>query len=99
GLVDRLVERGSTAIWRQKDVDSFILDTDVQACIQQVAHFGRSINSVPDAFQLLGIGVRQPGLITTTVDSTIGRRIGLHVDSWDKLHPVDTARARNRLNI
>lgn len=41
--------------------------------------------------QLLSISVRSPGLCTTTIDPRSNCRIGLHVDSWDRL-PIDRRR-------
>lgn len=50
----------------------------------------------------LGCDVRAAGQCTTTVDPAVGRRIGLHVDSWDgwNFHAPASARPRRtRLNL
>lgn len=51
--------------------------------------------------QWLGVSSRPSGLTTSTLDGDIGRRIGLHIDSWDRL-PLslrDMARVRLCVNL
>jgi hypothetical protein len=51
--------------------------------------------------QWLGVSTRPSGLRTSTFDISIGRRIGMHLDSWDKT-PLDrrhTARTRLCINL
>jgi hypothetical protein len=47
--------------------------------------------------QWLGVSQRPSGLHTSTLDVTIGRRIGLHVDSWDHMPLGIRHLARTRL--
>ena len=51
--------------------------------------------------QWLGISSRPSGLRTSTIDSTCGRRIGLHLDSWDQapLRERDACRTRLCINL
>jgi hypothetical protein len=51
--------------------------------------------------QWLGVSRRPSGLRTSTFDSGIGRRIGLHLDSWDRI-PIqrrDASRIRLCINL
>jgi hypothetical protein len=48
--------------------------------------------------RVLGPTVRAPGMRTVTTNEA-GVRVGLHVDSWDTIHPAGVARNRICLNI
>ncbi len=60
----------------------------------------RSLFSTPRP-RILGISVISSGLITTTTDGASGRRIGLHLDSWDgrEYRARDLCRNRICLNL
>lgn len=49
--------------------------------------------------QWLGVSIRPSGLRTSTLDSSIGRRIGLHLDSWDRTPIQHRHASRIRLCI
>jgi len=45
------------------------------------------------------VSIRPSGLRTSTLDSSIGRRIGLHLDSWDRLPIQHRQASRIRLCV
>ncbi|WP_159037021.1 hypothetical protein [Streptomyces specialis] len=47
--------------------------------------------------QYLGHAQSPPGALTTTLNRATGRRIGLHIDNWDKLPCSTRHQARRRL--
>jgi hypothetical protein len=51
------------------------------------------------SISILGISVKAPGLLTVTVDQKKQRRIGLHLDVWDKLTLQQKSDARWRVNV
>jgi hypothetical protein len=62
----------------------------------------RSIADSPDDLSFLGREVRRPGQVTTTIDERMGKRVGMHLDSWDGWDPADLDarhRCRTRLSI
>ena len=53
----------------------------------------------PESVRILGVSVKNPKLITVTADPTKGLRLGLHLDSWDKLPLAQRTSARYCINI
>lgn len=98
-LLQPFVDAGVRDIEKQADVATLMKHPAVGDAIIDVTAFAQSLATNADGLKVQGIGVRVPGLTTTTVDTQRGVRIGLHVDSWDRSHPSDTARARTRLNL
>ncbi|MER5929401.1 hypothetical protein [Streptomyces sp. NPDC002054] len=49
--------------------------------------------------QYLGQALAKPDMLTTTDNYQDGRRIGLHLDNWDKLHYGEKATGRRRLAL
>lgn len=47
----------------------------------------------------LDVTMKAPGLPTVSVNDNTGRRVGLHVDSWDRAKAPNRALARNRINM
>jgi len=98
-LLEPLLANGVQGITKQSEADLFIRQPHLSDSLANILEFGKSLAVTPTGLKLQGMGVRPPGLITTTVDKERSVRIGLHMDSWDRLHPRETRRARNRLNI
>jgi hypothetical protein len=98
-LLEPFVHAGVHDIERQADVARLMRSPAIADAIGDVTAFARSLATNTDGLKVQGIGVRVPGLTTTTVDTQRKVRIGLHVDSWDRSHPSETARARTRLNL
>ncbi|MCY0947511.1 hypothetical protein [Streptomyces antarcticus] len=49
--------------------------------------------------QYLGLALAEPGVITNTDNYQDGRRIGLHLDNWDKLNYGQKRTGRRRLSL
>lgn len=53
----------------------------------------------PEEARVLGVSAGASGLLTATIDPRISRRIGLHVDDWDRKNDEKRGNARLRLCI
>jgi hypothetical protein len=93
---------------RMREISPFLASQTVADRFMATDHYasirdclGADVESVSsDGLpQILGISVRPPGLRTTTYNASLGKRIGLHVDSWDGLPHTRRPSARNRLCI
>jgi hypothetical protein len=50
-------------------------------------------------FELQGLAVQPPGLVTVTINDVLGAYIGLHVDSWDGTSVPQSGAARSRICV
>jgi hypothetical protein len=67
---------------------SLDISCDLGALVTELFRYAH-VRFVPSAF--LGVFVSPPGLTTITLDHQSGKRIGLHVDSWDKILEANIA--------
>ena len=64
-----------------------------------VEHTTTSYCTARTGLKIQGVAVRDRGQITTTIDPQKQARIGIHLDSWDRLPISQRGAARNRLNV
>jgi hypothetical protein len=98
-LVGRLTELGLAGVCNQRDAHLFCERHDVRRALNDLVECATRMVSRTEDMRVQGMSVRAPGLLTTTVDPSRDRRIGIHIDSWDRLSIPARAKARNRLNI
>jgi hypothetical protein len=79
------------------------LKTDYYSIIEKISTYLQSYLLFPDEISYLGIQKHRPGLLTSTVDSIRylpkHPRVGLHLDSWQKLPLRRRHLSRNRICI
>lgn len=75
-------------------------DTHPLAVPEQIgSEIAKLFAEAGSSWRLLGAISMPSGRLTSTVNSSTGKRLGLHVDSWSKLPPSERAVAPNRLCV
>lgn len=98
-LLDGLRELGVTRLESRSDAVEFEKRADVTALLARLSEALRSRHSGPDSPRDLGLMADAGGLVTTTFNHVVGRQLGLHLDSWDRLPLEWRGTARNRIAV
>lgn len=98
-ILEPLFQLGVHRLARQEDANRFWANPETIKAAQPLVSYARQLTRRDENFKIQGICTRVPGLGTTTVDTSRGVRIGIHVDSWDRAVISLRERARNRLNV
>jgi hypothetical protein len=98
-LQDRSTAPDRTVAVFPVDDHVFAASRSSYAGMEHLTTYARRYLASGAALQVHGIALKEPGLTTVTSDPSTGLRIGLHLDSWDKL-PLDRrGNATSRLCI
>jgi hypothetical protein len=83
----------------QDEATAMCVRSPYSEAIGMLVEYCRMYCAQAEGFTVHRVALRPPGLLTTTIDANKGRRIGIHVDSWDQVPIERRAEARNRMNI
>jgi hypothetical protein len=92
-------ELDMSAITCQAEADEVASGARYRAAVAAFAERLARFTEAPATISILGISAKLPGLTTVTVDPKKQRRIGLHLDVWDRLSLNQKSRARWRINV
>lgn len=95
--VSPLINAGLRYATSEACVSALLNTREFERAYAQLIKHIRSLTSEHRDFRVLGFAVKRPGLLTTTVNSHSGQRVGIHVDNWDSLPLSRRREARTRL--
>jgi len=98
-IIQPLYNLGIQDVNTQEEVSEKCSTEEYWDSLLKIKKFASKISLDSDKLEVLGVSVKEPGLPTVTVNRKIERRIGLHLDSWDRLPLSKRDEARNRLSI
>jgi len=74
-------------------------DSALRVALADLVEYCTGYCAFRDDLKVQGVAVRSLGQCTTTIDTRKNLRIGIHLDSWDRLPVSKRGAARNRLNV
>jgi hypothetical protein len=95
----RSFKEASCGLSSQRHANELMRNAHVAKGLSQIRSYCLDYLSNTENFKTQGVSVRQPGLVTTTIDVRKNLRIGIHMDSWDQCSIYSRAGSRNRLNV
>lgn len=98
-IIELFVNSGLSLLETPKQVAEFKDDPKCQPAFENLIDYLSALCLSEARPVINGMGGRQPGLSTSTIDNKRGCRNGLHTDNWDRLPLNQKYQATNRICI